>query len=106
MLVFFRYTSVSIVPSSVLVRRTSRKGNLLFSSCSFVNLMPSVVVFSLCRILSISFVLTIAPTSSTYLSQSLMWGLSVTAFCSKSCRTASARKLDSGEPIGVPDICL
>ncbi len=50
--------------------------------------------------------LTVARTSSTYLFHVLMSGLIVTDLFSRFCMTASARKLERGDPIGVPEICL
>ena len=64
------------------------------------------VVDGLYNTFSISFVFTMANTSSIYRFQKLMSLLALTVFFSRSCNTASARKLESGEPIGVPVICL
>ena len=68
--------------------------------------MLSVVVLIVCNVLFNFSVLTMANTSSTYLFQKVMSSLSAIALFSRSCMTASARKLERGEPMGVPDICL
>ena len=71
-----------------------------------MNLILLVVLLIVCKMTSVLSFLTVARTSSTYLSQVLMLVLLVTDLFSRSCITASARKLDRGEPIGVPEICL
>ena len=93
-----------IVPSLVLVNKTSRKAIWLLCSSSFVNLMFSVVLFIACKMSSVLSFLTVARTSSTYRFQVLIFLLSVTDLFSRSCMTASARKLERGDPIGVPEI--
>ena len=94
------------LPSSVFVKSTSKNVSLLSCSSSFVNVMFFVVLLIVCKMLSTLSYLTVASTSSTYLSHVLMSLLLVTALHSKSCITVSARKLESGDPIGVPEICL
>ena len=84
-------TSVFKMPLSVFVISTST--------------MFLVVLLIVCKMSSVLSFLTVANTSSTYLSHVLMSLLLVTALLSRSCITASARKLESGDPIGVPDIC-
>ncbi len=93
------------MPSLVLVNKTSRKASWLFCSSSLVNLMFFVVLFIVCKMSSVLSFFTVAITSSTYLSQVLMSLLLVTDLLSRSCITASARKLERGEPMGVPEIC-
>ena len=85
------------VPLSVFVIRTSKKASLLSCSSSLVNLMFLVVLLIVSRMSSVLSFLTVASTSSTYLSHVLMSSLFVTALLSRSCITASARKLESGE---------
>ena len=77
--------------------------SLLSCSSSFVNVMFFVVLLIVCKMLSTLSFLTVASTSSTYLSHALMLLLLVTALRSKSCIAVSARKLESGDPIGVPE---
>ena len=104
--VLSHYTWVFSVPSLFLDRRTSRKGSWLSFSSSLVKRMLSVVVLIVCNVLFNFSVLTMANTSSTYLFQKVMSSLSAIVFFSKSCMTASPRKLERGEPMGVPDNCL
>ena len=68
--------------------------------------MLFVVLLIVCKMSSVLSLLTVARISSTYLSQVLMSVLLVTDLFSRFCIAASARKLDRGEPIGVPEICL
>ena len=77
------------MPLSVFVNKTSSK---------------SVVLFFFFRE---SYIFLIAARrSSTYLFQVLISLLLVTDLISRSCMTASKRKLERGTPIGVPEICL
>ena len=84
----------------------SKKGSWLSFSSSLVKRMFSVVVLIVCNVLFNFSVFTIANKSSTYLFQKVMSSLSVSVLFSKSCITASARELERGELMGVPDICL
>ena len=93
------------VSLSVSVIRTCKNASLLSCSSSLVNLMFVVVLSILCTMSSVLSFLTVVSTSSTYLSHVLMLSLFVTALLSRSCITASARKLESGNPIGVSEIC-
>ncbi len=93
------------VPLFVFVISTSKNASWLSCSSSLVNLMFLVVLLIVCKTSSVLSFLTVANKSSTYLSHVLMSLLFVTALLSRSCITASARKLESGDPIGVPDIC-
>ena len=86
-----------IVPSSVLVNKMSRKASWLLSSPSFVNFIFSVVLFIICKMSSVLSFLTVARTSSTYLFHVLISLLLVTDLFSRSCMTASARKLERGD---------
>jgi hypothetical protein len=56
------------VPLSVFVIRTSKNASLLSCSSSLVNLMFLVVLLIVCRMSSVLSFLTVASTSSTYLS--------------------------------------
>ena len=93
-----------IVPSLVLVSKTSRKAIWLCSS-SFANIIFSVVLFIECKMSSVLPFLTVARTSSTYRFHVLKSLLPVTDLFSRSCMTTSARKLGRGDPIGAPAIC-
>ena len=90
---------------SVFVISTSKNASLFSCSSSLVNLIFLVVLLIVCKMSSVLSFLTVANTSSTYLSHVLMSLLLVTALLSRSCITVSARKLETGDPIGVPDIC-
>ena len=68
--------------------------------------MLFVVLLIVCKMSSVLSLLTVARTSSMYLSQVLMSVLLVTDLFFRSCITASARKQDREEPIGVPEICV
>ncbi len=87
------------VPLSVFVISTSKNASLLSCSSSLVNLMFLVVLSIVCKKSFVFSFLIAANTSSTYLSHVLMSLLFVTALLSRSCITASARKLESATPL-------
>ena len=93
------------MPSLFSDTRTSKKESWL-SFSSLVKRMLLIVVLIVCNVLFNFSVLTMANTSSKYLFQKEMSSLSAIVFFSQSCMTASARKLERGEPMGVPGICL
>ena len=86
------------------------------NSASLVNAMFSAVLSMVCNTFSISFVFTIANASSTYRLQKLMsllvlvllvlvlvLVLVLTVFFSRSCNSASARKVEIGEGVDIVD---
>ena len=68
--------------------------------------MLSVALFMSCNTSLILLVLTVEHTSLTYLCHSLMSLLAATSLFSRSCITASVRKLERSDLIVVPDTCL
>lgn len=72
-LVSFRYTSVSMDPSSVRVSNMSKNTILPFFSFSMVNMMPSVMLLMVLNKSSMYCILTTGHISSTYVSQILRW---------------------------------
>ena len=94
------------VPSLFLDRRTSRKESWLSFSSSLVKRILSVVVLIVCNVLFNCPVLTMAIMLSTYVFQKVMSSLSAIALFSRSGMTASARKLERGELMGVPDMSV
>ena len=75
-------------------------------SSSLVKVMFIIVLFKVCRICSVLSFLTMAKMSSTHLFLSLMSVLLVTDCDSSCCIIISAVKVDSGDTICVPEICL
>ena len=59
---------ICIVPSSVLVSKTSRKASWLFCSSSLVNLMLFVVLLIVCKMSSVLSLLTVACENIVYVS--------------------------------------
>ena len=97
------YTSVSIDPLSVLVNLMSMNASCPSFSFSIENVM-SVVLLIVCNKFSMWCVLVMDIRSSTLRSQSFTLLFFARAWRSKSCITASARKQERGEPMGVPEV--
>ena len=87
------------LPLSVFVISTSKNASWLSCSSSLVNLMFLVVLLIVCKTSSVLSFLTVANTSSTYLSHVLMSLLFVTALLSRSYITASAKSLKVATPL-------
>jgi hypothetical protein len=104
-----RFLSIILCLYCAVIRSCQKnveESELVVLFFSIVNSMFSVVLFMVCKISFVLSFITVARTSSTYLSHVLILLLLVMDLFSRSCITASARKLESGDPIGVPKICL